>query len=250
MIKKCPELKNWNSSFNGLEEDYLQNKDKYENLYKLFSDKKSLQVLNSVIEYRKTFDINLFVKIAEPPEKHYFEDFMPRADVFVDCGAYDGDSILSYINFNPDYKMIYCFEPDCTSFEKAKSALKEYSNIQFYQAGLSDCKKTLKFNALGDMGSMISDSGDTEIDCVALDDIVKENTALIKMDIEGAELDAISGAKHLIENGSPLAISVYHKPSDIWMILELILSINPRYKFYLRHYSNCIFETVLYGVAN
>ena len=94
---------------------------------------------------------------------------------------------------------------------------------------------------------MISDSGDTEIDCVALDDIVKENTALIKMDIEGAELDTISGAKHLIENGSPLAISVYHKPSDIWMIPELILSINPR--FYLRHYSNCIYESVLYGVA-
>ena len=112
LIKKCPELKNWNSSFNGLEEDYINHKQKYENLYKLFSDKKSLQVLNSVIEYRKTFDINLFVKIAEPPEKHYFEDFMPRADVFVDCGAYDGDSILSYINFNPDYKMIYCFEPE------------------------------------------------------------------------------------------------------------------------------------------
>ena len=83
-----------------------------------------------------------------------------------------------------------------------------------------------------------------------MDDIVKENTSLIKMYIEGAELDAISGAKHLIENGSPLAISVYHKPSDIWMIPELILSINPCYKFYLRHYSKSIVDTVLYGIIN
>ncbi len=129
LIKQFPELKTFNSSFNGLEEDYINHKQKYEKLYKLFSDKKSLQVLNSVIEYRKTFDINLFVKIAEPSGKQYFENFMPRVDVFVDCGAYDGDSILSYINFNPNYKMIYCFEPDCISFEKAKSSLKKYSNI-------------------------------------------------------------------------------------------------------------------------
>lgn len=115
---------------------------------------------------------------------------------------------------------------------------------------MSDCSKTLRFNEQGDMGSKISDIGNTQINCVALDDIVKEKTVLIKMDIEGSEIDAINGARRLIKNGSPLAISVYHKPSDIWMIPKLILSINPRYKFYLRHYSNCIFETVLYGVAN
>ncbi len=100
------------------------------------------------------------------------------------------------------------------------------------------------------MGSMISDIGNTQINCVALDDIVKEKTALIKMDIEGSEIDAVNGARRLIENGAPLAISVYHRPSDIWMIPELILSINPCYKFYLRHYSKSIFDTVLYGIIN
>jgi hypothetical protein len=69
------------------------------------------------------------------------------------------------------------------------------------------------------------------------------------MDIEGAELEAIKGAKRIIEEQKPkLAICVYHKPEDIWELPELILSYNKEYKFYIRHYSYKDNETVLYAV--
>jgi hypothetical protein len=68
------------------------------------------------------------------------------------------------------------------------------------------------------------------------------------MDIEGAELNALKGARRIIEEQTPkLAICVYHKPKDIWEIPQLILDICPRYKFYLRHYSFSPTETVLYA---
>lgn len=68
------------------------------------------------------------------------------------------------------------------------------------------------------------------------------------MDIEGEEQRALAGATEFIEKGSILAICVYHKPLDIIEIPKLILKINQNYKFYLRHYTNCIFETVLYAI--
>lgn len=69
------------------------------------------------------------------------------------------------------------------------------------------------------------------------------------MDIEGAELKALEGATECISKYSPqLAISVYHKPEDIIEIPMFIKSLNPKYRFWLRHYSLSWFDTVLYAV--
>ncbi|MDR1086700.1 MAG: FkbM family methyltransferase [Endomicrobium sp.] len=70
------------------------------------------------------------------------------------------------------------------------------------------------------------------------------------MDIEGAELDALVGAKDTIRKYKPrLAICIYHKPSDIIDIPLYILSLVPEYKLYIRHYSTYKWETVLYCVC-
>ncbi|MCL1983378.1 MAG: FkbM family methyltransferase, partial [Clostridiales bacterium] len=71
----------------------------------------------------------------------------------------------------------------------------------------------------------------------------------IKMDIEGAELMALKGAENIIRSHKPkLAISAYHKPEDVYTLPMLIRSYRNDYKFYLRHYTNSLNETVLYAV--
>ena len=73
---------------------------------------------------------------------------------------------------------------------------------------------------------------------------------MIKMDIEGAETEALKGAKMIIKRDKPvLAISIYHKPEDIIELPELISDIHEGYKFYLRHYSLSWYDTVLYAIS-
>ena len=69
------------------------------------------------------------------------------------------------------------------------------------------------------------------------------------MDIEGSELDAIEGAKNLISLNHPrLAICVYHNAGDFWKIPQRILSIRSDYRIYLRHYTESIYETVMFFI--
>ena len=69
------------------------------------------------------------------------------------------------------------------------------------------------------------------------------------MDIEGAEQDAIEGAKSTIAKYTPiLAICIYHKAEDWYKVPEKVLEINSNYKIYLRHYMEGIFETVMYFI--
>ena len=68
------------------------------------------------------------------------------------------------------------------------------------------------------------------------------------MDVEGAELKSLMGARNTIVKNHPrLAICAYHKLEDLYEIPEYILSLVPEYKFYLRHYASNAYELVLYA---
>lgn len=99
-------------------------------------------------------------------------------------------------------------------------------------------------------GARLSTEGRIAIEVRKLDDVLQgKKVTFIKMDIEGAELAALRGAEKIIREQRPrLAICVYHKPEDIWEIPSLILSCNPDYRLYLRHYSITETETVLYAI--
>ena len=105
--------------------------------------------------------------------------------------------------------------------------------------------------AESEAGSCVAETGMSIIQGIALDEIVKdENITFIKMDIEGSELKALEGARNtIIRNKPKLAICIYHKPEDIIEVPFYLLSLVPEYKFYIRHYSSCLWETVLYAEA-
>ncbi len=69
------------------------------------------------------------------------------------------------------------------------------------------------------------------------------------MDIEGSEMEALKGAVFNIREYKPvLAISIYHKADDFWKIPLFIKELNKKYKFYIRHYTEGIADTVLYCI--
>ena len=124
--------------------------------------------------------------------------------------------------------------------------------MQLVPYGLWDREDILKFEAADGGFSTIKNTGNMEIKVVSLDDFLNgQEATYIKMDIEGAELKALKGAKNTITKYKPkLALCIYHKPLDIIEIPLYLKTIEPRYKFYLRHYSNFHTETVLYAIAD
>ena len=69
------------------------------------------------------------------------------------------------------------------------------------------------------------------------------------MDIEGAELAALNGAVNTIKTYRPkMALSAYHKFEDVYALPNFIHSIDQGYQFYLRHFSDNLWETVLFCV--
>lgn len=101
------------------------------------------------------------------------------------------------------------------------------------------------------MASNIASAGAAIIQAVALDDALPTFTPnLIKMDIEGAEYDALLGARKLIRTHLPgLAISLYHRPEHLWQLPLLVERIAPgKYKFMMRSHAQNSFDLVLYAI--
>jgi hypothetical protein len=87
---------------------------------------------------------------------------------------------------------------------------------------------------------------------ILIDDVVGTpefpKVDFIKMDIEGAEQQALRGAEECIRRFKPkLAITVYHSLEDFWEIPRWIDGLGLGYKFYLRHFTIHSEETVLFA---
>jgi hypothetical protein len=108
----------------------------------------------------------------------------------------------------------------------------------------------LSFNTTANSSSCIDVSGNVSIETDTIDHVTQgEKVSFIKMDIEGAELEALRGAQDTIRQHKPkLAICVYHKQEDLITLPHYILSLREDYRLYLRHYGDSCDELVLYAV--
>lgn len=191
-------------------------------------------------------------KYGNARDNQYYDVFRFGDDeVIADVGCFDCYTMIQYFKYgNSKYKKIYSFEPEPHQYAHCKEIIEKggYQNWDIYNYGVYDNNSKLYFSS-NSSSSKISNDGDIEVDVIKLDDFFKAHEAptFIKMDIEGAELAALKGCAETISRYKPkLAICVYHKPEDIFEIPEYILSLNPDYKMYLRHYTNLVNETVLY----
>ena len=176
-------------------------------------------------------------------------------EVFVDVGAYDGDTILNFIKqAGGTYARIYALEPDADSFGKLSAMVKKdhLRDVILLNKGAWRDSTVLRFNRHSNIKarSSIAETGETQIGVVAIDQVVgPEGATYIKMDVEGAELAALQGAEQTIRKFKPkLAVSVYHKPEDLVEIPRYLHSLVPGYSFYLRHHLHITHELVLYAV--
>lgn len=236
----------------GIQQDLADHQGKYLELFLTLEDDKSRRVLDGLLSYRLSYDTQLAESVSDEYSRQYFDEELiefSADDIFVDLGAFDGDTVEKYIQFSGgSYTKIYLFEPDDNLIKRAVTRLSGCQSIAFIQAGAYSSDGELKFAASGRTNGSLSEVGELTIPIRKLDSVVTERPTLIKIDIEGAEEHALRGAANLLQTARPkLAIAAYHFASDLWQLVHVVREINPSYKFYLRHYSETGLESVIYA---
>ena len=243
------------------------NKDKLNKVLSLLEDEYSIATYLHILE--------CCIKCVHP-KYDYYDRFPYTAisefarvyqnDVFIDCGAFVGDTVERYIwDHFGTFNKIIAIEPDQNNYLAMSKRIKRLkdewalseSRIQLLQLGLSDKSFVAnmgKGNAEG-LGSFIDDKNNTTTDdinsikIVSIDDLMgDEKYTFLKADIESWEYKMILGAEKSIKRWKPrLGISIYHNITDLYSIPLLVKNINPNYKFAIRHHSAQLADTILYA---
>lgn len=219
--------------------------------YNWLSDEYSKKVF---LDYLKLCFIAAPVE-PSPLSMQYFDPVMELndAEVFVDCGAYTGDTAENFMSrVNNRYRHYFAFEPDPENYKAASAFLKDKPDTTLIPKGLWNCDTTLCFKEGYASCSTVAEAGEICVDVTSIDHYFsnkKQIPTIIKMDIEGSELEALKGAEDTIRRHKPkLAICIYHKPEDLYEIPQFIKSCRSDYRFYIRHYTDTFAELVLYAI--
>ena len=225
----------------------------------ILEDQVSKDIIHNRCNTFTTGDLSYIDKNEINRADYFSQEYYPIADdeVLFDCGAFTGDTIEDFVAFtNKKYKKIVAFEPDSKNLAKLREIVEKdhLLNVEIKQEATGKENGKISFLVTGTMGAKVVEEGSdfssknmSTVDIIKLDSMIDYHPTLIKMDIEGSELDALEGAKEIIKKQKPkLAICVYHLPFDFYEIPKFIKSLVPEYKFKIRQHIPGFSDTVLY----
>lgn len=187
-------------------------------------------------------------------------------EVFVDIGAYVGDTIEQYLYHRQGgFSRIYAIEPNAASFAALSARVERLrrewalddGRIRLIQAGIG--KESCQGHVVpgsgtnAQLGSRISEEGASDegetLVIYKVDDLFKdEHIGFLKADIEGRELDMLQGGINVIKRDRPkIAVCIYHNCSDMYRIFAYLREELTDYRFAVRHHAPSFAETVLYA---
>jgi FkbM family methyltransferase len=185
---------------------------------------------------------------------------LSRDEVFIDCGAFDGDTLrtyLSMLSMRADaFRRFVALEPDERTFGRLQQYVADLDpairrKVEMVRCAVGLERGTMSFDSTGGLGSKVSSEGTSAVDLLPISDLADPSTPVtfIKMDIEGAEMEALQGARSVIERDRPiLAVCVYHVQNDLWRLPLLIKEMVPSYDMFLRCHEGDGWQTVAYAV--
>ncbi len=266
------------NQYSGPKDDLDSYAEQLQAVYNMLVDQKSKDIfVRRIALFRGSFDYASFKRFidtyadlhsasddrlfsAPRYDENYFyfnSDFFPLQDqeVFANVGALVGDCAVEFARTcrakKISYKAIINFEPDPDNFSQLVKNTAHLPHVRSIPCALWSQNGRLNFSPEEPGSSRLCGDGAIEIDVASMDEILAgTEVTLIKMDIEGAEMDALIGATKTITRCKPrLAISLYHQQDDIFKIPLLLNKICPEYKFFIRHHATNLSETVLYAIA-
>jgi len=212
-------------------------------------------------EGREEFDRQMRLRLGDVSDQvinsgvQYFGENLlqlNRKEVFIDCGAYDGDTIVEFRRATDDhFDRIIAFEPDPENFTALRSAVNGDSRITLQPYATGARRERVHF-ILSGTGSRISSAGTCEVQTITLDEaLAGVAPTCMKFDIEGSEPDALEGGRETIARHRPkLAVCLYHLPDHLWSIPLRLSELLPDSRFTLRTYCADGWDCVCYCIPN
>lgn len=219
--------------------DFIMNNAKKINAaHSLFEDE-SKRIFEGCVNFMFGGELDTLASITSEKDEVFSNIIrLGSSESYLDTGAYRGDTVEEFLKYcGGKYESITALEPDRRTFRKLCDYLQDIPNSTAYQKAIYNKITTIKFSSKAGRQSAISDKGE-ETETTTVDDLFKKSkVTYIKMDVEGAESEALDGAKNTLKQQKPkLNIALYHRSADIFELPLKIAQINPDYRFYIRRH--------------
>lgn len=243
-LPSCPDI-----------ECLLAHQENIRQVYDQLADSLSKEIYANILTFR------LFGEGPEiptlPQEEKYFPSELVQLspnEVFVDCGAFDGQTFRDLLaQTGGCIESYYALEPDAANFKRLEQFAAQLPPEMRERMTLLPCaawseETTVPLYALHGPGSFAAPYGTANVRAATIDSILNGRRATaIKMNIEGSELEALKGARSTIRQWHPkLMVAGYHKTWDFWEVPELMMRAG--YTVCLRSYMHHL-SFVFYGMV-
>jgi FkbM family methyltransferase len=199
-----------------------------------------------------------FAETPPAPNQYFPRDLIAPAEdeVFVDGGAYTGDTLMDFLRFlEGRFSAYHGIEADPTNASRLRKTVTRLpddvrSKCAVHEVALHSRAEALSFAAVGSTTSQSAVAGQHQVRGVPLDDLLRNHRmSFLKLDVEGAEPEALAGAEALLHREQPIAaVCVYHCPDHLWSIPLALHAPLPRHRFALRCHGQDGWESVCYVI--
>ncbi len=213
---------------------YRRHKDEFDFARSLLCDDISKKEFDDVLSYKLSGEIK-YIKFSQSSQLSIANSELRCYNYksYVDGGAYGGETVIDMRSICPDLSKVYAFEPDARSFKKMNKKLSEILDseieLNMYNSALGNFDGETAIYEKGNRNTSLyaekaTDAVKKTVSVCKLDTVLNgEGVDIIKLDVEGAEIDAINGAEGTIRTYKPdLQISLYHRPEDMFSIIPKV----------------------------
>ncbi len=221
-------------------EFYSQNYEKFERVYGSFEDENSKNLYAAILWYKLTGDIRILADAWTEDLETWQLLEVDTIHTYVDCGAYNGDTLKELLDVGAPLTEVICVEPDARTYRKLSSYIENLDiHVQGVNAAVYDRVTEGVFEASGNRNSSITNPSyqhkTNTVSMVTVDSLCSDWCPdYIKYDVEGSEMPALLGSALTIKGKPKLLISLYHRSEDLFALPLYLMEKHEEYKLYLR----------------
>ncbi|MFR4972227.1 MAG: FkbM family methyltransferase [Butyricicoccus pullicaecorum] len=181
--------------------------DEFQRAYDWMADETARQVFSDIVNFKISGKID-YLRHCETDKDEVFRNILkPHGrECFADLGAYNGDTIRELLSYTDGaYDSITALEPDKRNFKKLSRYAEESltGKVELVQAGGWSEDTVLTFAAKAGRNSALAKQG-IPTQMRSLDSVLGgAPCTMLKLDVEGAERQALLGAQRPQDPSSP-----------------------------------------------